>query len=443
MMNYEEIIKLGLELGLSEIELYIQTNEKNSIELFDQKLSKYNVSDTFGISIRGKYNDKMAYAYTESLEEESIKTLLNQLIANASSITATESEYITSSGLVYPQVEENVSDYKDVTLNEKIEKLVKICNDALAVDQRIVKIGECSYNEISIKTQIINSKGLNLERSSSYIVTFLGAVASDGNETKVNYGIDFSINFKDINCEHLVKEATEEALASLGAGSLETGSYEVIFNHNAASSLLQAFTPIFAGESAIRKLTPLVDKIDTKIMGNNITIIDDPFNAKGLIKYPFDDEGTPCYTKNIVENGVFKGFLHNLKTAHALNTSSTGNGFKSSISSSVSTNPSNLYLVPGDKSLDDMIASVQDGVLITDVSGLHAGVNAISGDFNLLASGFVIKDGKKNRPVTLLVVSGNFYDMMNDVSEIGNDLDKIDSVASPSIKVNKITISCK
>ncbi len=443
MMQLEKIIEKAKAFGFDEVELYIETTNNKTLKLFGGEISNHNISSTFGVTIRAKVNGKMAYAYTECLDDDSIEKTLKQLLVNAKLITSSEEETIVKSGQVYPKVEVKTSDYSDVLFDEKVEKLKKINDDALKVDKRIVKIGTCTYSEVTTKIQIINSNGLNLIRNNSYVVAILGVVACSDSDHKVGYAREVKPNFKDIDWSYLVNTATSDALSSLGAGSLPTGSYEVILDSEVATAILSAFMPVFAGESAIKKLTSLTDKIDQQIMGTNISLIDDPFYDKAINKYPFDDEGMPCYCKKVVDKGVFKGFFHNTKTAKVFNTHSTGNGFKTSIASTISTTPTNFYLVPGNKTKDELISSLSHGVLITDVSGLHAGVNTISGAFNLLASGFIIKNGQKERPVNLLVISGNFYEMMNNVEDIGNDLKQIISVASPSLKIKELLISCK
>jgi PmbA protein len=162
-----------------------------------------------------------------------------------------------------------------------------------------------------------------------------------------------------------------------------------------------------------------------------------------LVKNSFDDEGVPCVTKNVVENGVFKGFMHTLKSANALGSKPTGNGFKAG-GGAISSQPTNLYLQEGELTKDEIIATVEDGIYLTDVGGLHAGLNPISGDFNVQGTGFVIKNGKIDRPITLFVVSGNFYEMMNNVELIGNDIEKrFVGVACPTLKIKSLAISGK
>lgn len=441
-MTLQNVIKRGLELGLEAVEVYANTSESNTIKLDDGKLESYNMKEIFSVSIRGLKDGKMAYVSSESLDDDAIESVLQSLVKNVDALDATEPEFMYEGGAAYTEVPDVKSDYKDHTASEKIAMLKKLESEALAKSDKIVKIGYCQYSETSQKTALMNSKGLDLSREMSYTTTFLGALASNGEQTVVGMSGDINLNFDDIELDRLVNESTESALSQLGAGAVETGKYPVVFKRDAASEILSAFSSVFLGDSALRKMTLLTDKIGTKVFGDNITIVDDPFSDVALIKYPFDDEGVPCRTKNVVENGVFCGFLNNLKTANFLNAEPTGNGFKAG--AGISASPTNLYLKEGNLSKDEIIATVENGIYVTEVNGLHAGLNPISGAFNVQASGFVIKDGKLDRPITLFVVSGNFYEMMNDVAEIGNDIEKrFVNVACPTIKIGSLAISGK
>lgn len=442
-MTLEQIIKRGLELGLEAVEVYASTTESNSLKLDEGKLESYSMKELFNVSIRGLKNGKMASVTTESLDDDIVEPLLQVLANNVDALDAMEPEFMFEGGSVYQPVEELSADYKSHTVAEKVALLKKLESDCLAVSDKIVKVGYCQYSETSQKVQLINSKGLNLSRAHSYMSTFVGPLAAQDGQTAVGISGDINTEFDKIETERMVAEATKAALDQLGAGSIETGKYPVVFKRDVASEILSAFSSVFLGDSALRRMTILTDKVGQKVFGENITIHDDPFCDIALVKSSFDDEGVPCTAKKVVENGVFNGFMHTLKTANFFGQKPTGNGFKAG-GGAISAQPTNLYLEQGELSKDEIIASVENGIFVTEVGGLHAGLNPISGDFNVQATGFVIKNGQIDRPITLFVVSGNFYEMMNNVELIGNDIEKrFVGVASPTLKIKSLAISGK
>lgn len=443
-MTYQDIIKRGLELGLEAVEVYANQSESNTLKLNDGKLESYNVKELFGVSIRGLYQGKMGYVYTETLEDKAIEELLKSLVDNVKMIDTTEPEFMFEEKAMYKSVPVVQSDYKNYSTIEKINMLKKLEKDTLSTSEKITKIGYCQYSETSSSIKIINSYGLDLSKSSSYISAFVGAIATDGDQTFLGISGDVNVNFKNLEVDRMVKEASENALAQIGAGFVKSNSYPVVLKRDVATEILSAFSSVFSGDAAVKKMTILKDKKGKKVFGDNITIIDDPFYHDALIQTSFDDEGVPCQIKEVVKDGIFNGLLHNLKTAKFCNEKPTGNGFKASTAGSVSVSPTNLFIKEGTKTKEEIITTVEDGIYVCEVSGLHAGLNPISGDFNVQASGFEIKNGKIVRPITLFVVSGNFYEMMNNIEEIGNDIEKrFIGVASPTLKVKSLAISGK
>ena len=184
-----------------------------------------------------------------------------------------------------------------------------------------------------------------------------------------------------------------------------------------------------------------IGKIGQKIASSKVTIEDKPLQKNVFARW-FDDEGVATYNKPIIKNGRLETYLYNLTTAAKAGVQTTGNGYgggsKRGIASSF------LSLKPGKKSLEQLFEEVGNGVYITDVSGLHAGLNPQSGNFSLQSTGFMIENGKKGRPLDLITVSGNLLEIFKDVLEVGNDVTVSPSgVSAESLLIKKIAVSGK
>lgn len=173
-----------------------------------------------------------------------------------------------------------------------------------------------------------------------------------------------------------------------------------------------------------------------------VSLIDDPLLPDGMASRPFDAEGVPSSAHTVVENGVFQTFLYDLKTAHKDGVATTGNANRASAASSVHVAPSNFYLKPGGKSFDALLEGIGEGIVITEVSGLHAGANPVSGDFSLLSKGYTFRNGKRDKAVEQITVAGNFYELLKSVQELANDLAfPRGGIGSPSVDVGELSIS--
>lgn len=440
-MNYQNIIEKGLSLGLTEIELYESSSVSNKITLFQGKVNTYTLNNTKSLSMRGKYNGQMGYASTESFDEEGINQCLETLIQNAKYLSSTDVDYMFDGNAEYVKVENPVADYEEVSFEEKVNFLSKLESRLINFDKRIVNV-ELTYMERASKTRLINSHGINLSKEYSYMVFYAEALAVDGDQSAAKFEADVNTKFSELDADKVFDKLTENVINSLGAGFVQSGKYPVVLSRDVASSIVSAFSSVFSGESAMRKMSILVDKVNQQVFGENITIINDPFTDKALFKESFDDEGVPCQTIEVVKNGVFTGFFHNLRSANFFKQAPTGNGFRYGASTSVS--PVNLHVQEGNQTEDEIIATIENGIYITEVNGLHAGLNPISGNFNVQSSGYLIENGKKTKPVTLFVLSSNFYEMLNNVEAIANNTEpNFNGIASPSLKIKEVQISGK
>jgi PmbA protein len=173
--------------------------------------------------------------------------------------------------------------------------------------------------------------------------------------------------------------------------------------------------------------------------------VDDPFMEGGLASMSFDGEGVACSYKKVIDKGVLKTYFHNLKTANKDGVVTTGNASKGSYKASIGIAPSNFYVEKGERSLKEIIAGMDSGIMITELQGLHSGLNSISGDFSLAALGYEIKEGKISRPVEQITVAGNYFEMLKNVEEVGSDLKfglpGESYIGSPSLKIKKLAIA--
>ena len=182
-------------------------------------------------------------------------------------------------------------------------------------------------------------------------------------------------------------------------------------------SILSVFSGLFSARSAFLKTTMFAGKEGEKVAADIVTLIDDPFHEKKFGHCPFDAEGVAVYTKSVIEDGMLKTLLYNRMYAKKFDTETTGNA-----TSAKGIGVQGLYLKPGELTEEELLAKLGDGLYITELNGLHAGVNAVSGDFSLQAAGFLVEGGKKTRAVKNITVADNFYKLLFKVTAIADNL---------------------
>lgn len=440
-MDSKLLINKAINEGFSDFEVYSSKSTSTTLSIFNGNVDKTEIKDSLSFTVRGIYNNKMAYLSFEN-EDEDLDAVISTLKANAISLNTKEEFEIYAGDENYPDSRELRGSFKNIPTNKKVELLKELEKKVKEYDARIVNVPYCRYNEATSSVEIVNSKGLNVSKANEFCYVVLQAVAKEGEQTQSGFEIEIALTYDELLSSDVASVVAKKAIEKLNAKPVPSKVYPIVFNNEAMADLFSVFTSFFSGEAAIKKLTPLVGKDGEKIFSDKITIVDDPLYAGSVNYEPFDDEGVACYKKDIVKNGIFKGLMHNLKTAKYFKTKTTGNGFK--IGTNVGVSGVNLYIEAGSKTQAELIQDIKEGLFITDLAGLHAGANPITGDFSAQSSGFLIEDGKITKPVTLIVVSGNFIKIMNQIDDLGSDLKVFhNGIGAPSIRFSGLPVSGK
>lgn len=437
-----QIFKKAEKAGFSKCELYYRNANSFSVSVYKGEVEKFQNNTTMGVSFRGEYNDSMGYAYSERVDFEVIDMLIKNAKENAEIIGSEEKEFIYKGDEEYPELKLYHEEISRVSVEDKINTALKMEKAVLDYDKRIKSCNRAVVANSEGETYIANTLGLELKQKVNYIMAYVNAVAEENNQTKTMGELKACFDFKEIDPVEIGKTAAKKAIACLGASSVKSGKYKVVIENEAFVDLFSAFLGSFNAENVQKGFSLLQGKKGEKIASDIVNIADEPLMEGGYSSTAFDSEGVASYNKNIVENGVLKTYLYNLKTASKDGVKSTGNGFKGSFKGSISVSPTNFYIKPMEKSFDELLEVVEDGILITEFSGIHSGANGISGDFSLACEGFLIKNGKKAEPVEQITAAGNFYDILKNIKFIGNDLKfETSGIGSPSIVLEEMDIS--
>ena len=441
MGKYDLFFKLAKEAGIEEAELYLSESRSLNIQLFHNNIEGYSDNNGYTILARGMINGKFGSASCDVWNKEKAAYLVREIAANAKVIENEDPMFIFEGSPKYKKVSTFNPDLEKVSIEEKIAKLRTLEKELRAYDPRIVEVGFSEYEESSGKITLLNSKGLKLTQRSNYYVYVAQAVATDGKQTKSGYDLLFENDFAKADVVKLAKKIGKNTVDQLGGNPCETATYKAVL----APQVVRAFLSVIIGhvdaEEVQKQSSLFIGKLNQKVLSKKLTIEDRPLD-KSLFARGFDDEGVATSNKFIFKNGVLQTYLYNLTTAAKDGVASTGNGFRAG--GKMGTSTTYLVLKPGKKSQEELFAEIGDGVYITEVSGLHAGMNEQSGNFSLQSTGYFIKNGKRDRSLDLITVGGNLLDLFNNVIEVGNDVEvSPNGVSCPSLLVKKVSVSGK
>ena len=438
----DSLFKKASEAGFSEYEVYYVDRESLGISVYKEEVEKYNLNNSAGLSFRGKLGDRIGYSYTEILDEDAIDMLVKKAKENVSAIENNDIQFIYEGDKEYKKI----STYYEALENLAPDKLINIAinmeKEAKKYCDKVESFSGCAISYSSGKYGIINSKGLNLKNKSNLLTAYVVPIVKDGENMYDGCGYVVAKSLDEIDPAKIAKMGVDEALSKIGATSIPAGNYKVIINNEAMVSLLSTFAGIFSGDAVQKGLSLLKGKEGEIIASDIVNLVDDPHLKDGLASVAFDDEGVATVKTYLIQDGKLNTLLHNLKTANKAGVKATGNGFKAAYASPISVSPTNFYIEPGVNSLEEMTKKIDKGLIITDLAGLHSGANSITGDFSLAAKGFYIENGVKTHPVEQITVAGNFFTLLTDIEEVGNDLKfPMSSVGSPSIMIKELSIA--
>ena len=447
-MTVDSFIRATLDraqaAGITAAEIYLSSRDSFRAMCQQGVINNYTVNATRGLSLRGLYNGKMGYAATEAIDEDAVEQLVRGVIESAELTEDTDVQEIYPGDQEYPQVDNYAPALDQVDEQRKLQFVLDMDKLAKEKDPRIVAL---AYNMVSTNSgsvRIVNSFGLDLSHKDNGAVAVVEAVAKEGDRVATGTGFKSTRDFDEMDADRLVSEAVEDALFMLKAEPVKSGAYRAIIHAKCMPDLLGTFAGVFSAEAAQKGMSLLAGKEGQDIASPAVTLMDDPLLKGGLASAPFDDEGVAASTKPVIEKGKLTTLLHNLKTAKKAGVKTTGNASRPGYAGTVGVAPSNFYFAPGEKSLEQLMADMGDGIVITEVSGLHSGANMISGDFSLIAQGYTVKNGKKDAPVDRITVAGNFYQLLKNIRAVGSDLTFPGSpLGSPSVDVGEISVAGK
>ena len=443
----KKLFERAAEAGYEASEAYYVTGDSFQVSVKGGQIINYNVSSSVGLSFRALVNGKMGYASTQVLDDDAIDLLIDGASGNAGMIETEDEEFIFAGSEKYPELDVYNPAIDAITAAEKIDMAKQLEQKVLALDPAVKQVQMVQVVSMNGEKRIVNSKGLDVSFRDNAIGCAAVAIAMDEGKVAVGMGYKFVRKPEELDLDQAAAAAVKDAVDGLNAAPVASGAYKVILRNDVMGSMLSCFDSVFSADMAQKGLSLLKGREGEEIAAPIITIVDDPLDPNALASTPFDAEGVATTRREIVKDGKLVTLLHNLKTAKKQGVETTANASKGSYASAVDIAPTNFYILPGNASIEELFAQAGDGLLITDVAGLHSGANQISGDFSLGASGYRIENGKLTEAVNQITVAGNFFEMLKDIEAVANDLEfgfpGSSCIGSPSVMISKLAIAGK
>ncbi len=421
----------------------LYTDDKDfSASYQQQELDKFNFSNSQALSVRVIDGKHEGFAYTEDLSSESIKTTFDEAKENAKWVTK-DQEVILTSNTKYENMDfliDNAS--QELSTETKLEAALTLEKTALETDKKIQSVPYNGYSDSIGSRFYFNSNGASGSYQSSMVFLYAYCLAKQDDDAQMEGEYYVGRNFDPTAAKQLGEIAAKKALARLGAQVPKTGRYNAVFSNKAAQAFFDLVIPLLSAKLIDEGSSFFNGKLNEQIGSSVLSISDDPLSKIGYHSRPFDDEGSASQKTNLIENGKLNTFFSNLYYSKKLGLKNTAHASRS-IKGGLSISPTNILVQSGKKSFNDLISQETETLVVTSFSGT-AGFNGVSGQFSIESEGDLYRNGEKVHSLKNFVVSGHVFDILKNITEVGNDL-LINANASitPSFSVTDLSIAGK
>jgi PmbA protein len=443
-----DVVKQAMKAGASDAEAVVREGDEFSVTVRMGQVEKLQESGSRGLGVRVFLGKRSASTSTSDLTPDGLRQAVEGAIALA---RITEEDPF--SGL--PETGEFGSAPGDLHLYfedvyslpgpERIDWARRAEAAALAVDPRITNSNGGSFEVSTGRKVLANSRGFLGSYRSSYAGGSTAPLAKDENgQMQRDYWYSSARRIGDLDTpESVGAEAARRTLRRLGSRRVPTQKVPIVFAPETARSLIGSVFEAASGDSVWRSASFLAGKLGQSIAASSMTIIDDntmmmPNGVGGYGTSPFDGEGLPSRRTVVVENGVLESYLLNSYTARKLKMKSTHNAARG-LAGAPGIGAGNLYLEPGPDSAEEIISGVPAGLYVTGLMGF--GTNLVTGDYSRGATGLWIENGQLTHAVEEVTIAGNLAEMLRNVTAIGSDLIFRAAVASPTLRIEGMTIA--
>ncbi len=426
-----------------QIEAVAVRGTDTEIRVYDGEIESLSSAQSQGVGIRVVQDGRQGFAYAATFDPAILAEALAEARDNATFATVDEFQLLAEpDGVPVPTLDLHRAALANVPTERKIDLALELERAVLALDSRIVGFESTDYADTRFEGAIASTTGIRNAgaETSAFLSTYVMAGRDD--ETRTGFGFSVGREPADLNPERAAADAVGRATRLLGAAKPPSERLTVVLDPWVTAQFLGIIGSILDGESVLKGRSLFADRLGEVVASPLLTLIDDPTDPRAFTATDTDGEGLACRRNLLLEDGVLRHYLHNAYTARRAGTVSTGSAVRGSFKGLPGVGVQAVSLLPGTASQAELIASVDNGVLVQDVAGLHSGVNPVSGDFSTGADGLRIRNGEVAEPLAEFTLGSTLQRMLLDVSAVGADLEWLPMSASGvSLVIHDVTVS--
>ncbi len=433
---------LGWAQDGEEVEVVAVHDQDTEIRVYEGQIEQFTASESQGVGVRVIRNNKQGFAYAGSLDEDVLAETLADARDNATFGTPDECLGLAApDGVAVPTLDLYDSRINDFTTERKIALGVDLEAKTLAADPRIIGIESADYIDSISESAIASTSGVQVATRDCGSYVMVTALAEADGDTQVGFGFSVGRTPDTLDVDQAAADAADRATRLLGATQPASERVTIIFDPFVTSQFLSILGETMTGDAVMKGYSLFANRMGDQVASPHFTLVDDPTNPNAFTAAEADGEGLASRRNTLIDGGQLTTFLHNAYSARRMESVSTGSAVRS-YSSVPGVGARALFLQPGTQSQQELVAGIDNGVLIQGVAGIHSGVNPVSGDFSTGAEGLRIRNGALAEPLREITIASTLQKMLGDVQAIGNDVDWLPmSAAGVSMVIADVTMS--
>jgi PmbA protein len=446
-VNLEEValraVEAAADAGATDAEAWVEEATSRNIRVYEGEVESLSDAGGRGVGVRAFVDGRSGYAYGTDLSEAGIAEVAGAARAAAEAADPDEfgglpDEFGSTpvEGLAAPGL-------RDWSTERKVELALAVERAARA-RPGVTQVENAIYSDAEGSVALANSRGFEAGYDATQVWAYASAFAGEGADLMTGLGVQLGREPGELDPEAIGAEAGDRALALVGARQPESRRCPVVLDAFVAASFVGFIGSMLSAESVQRGRSLFADREGDEIANAAIALTDDPTDPEGPSSAPFDGEGSASRRTPLIGDGRLLTFLFDARTARRAGRATTANASRGSYRSPPSVGTTNLVLQPGSHDLEGLFREAGEGLFVTDVAGLHSGVNPVSGTFSVGASGRLIEGGEPGTPVRELTIASDLVSMLRAVREVGSVGRWVPfggSVKAPPILVGEMAIS--
>ncbi|MBX3312794.1 MAG: TldD/PmbA family protein [Actinobacteria bacterium] len=425
-----------------EVEVVVGRSTSTEVRVYEGAVEEFSSATSAGIGVRVVAGHRQGFAHAGSLDDDVLAETLAEARDNAT--FATEDEWLglaEPDGVPVPDLDLYREGLAEVPAEAKIDLAMALERAVRAADPRISGIDAADFADGISEGAVVTTTGIRSVSRDANCYLSVSCLASDGDDTQTGFGFSVGRTLEELDVDAAAGDAAMRATRLLGATKPASGRVTVVLDPYVTAQFLGIIGSTLSGEAVLKGRSLFADRLGEEVAASSITLIDDPTNPLAYTASETDGEGLASRRNVLIEGGRLEKFVHNAYTARRSGTTSTGNAVRG-FASTPGAGCRALSLVPGTATQEELLTQVGEGVLVSSVSGLHSGVNPVSGDFSTGAQGLRITGGELGAPLREFTIASTLQRMLAEVAAVGGDLEWLPMrAAGLSLVVHDVTLS--